>query len=206
MAKPASKPNWTYNNPDFATRSVEPTAQKKTMGFNVGERPASEFFNWLLWIISQWIDHFDETIGQTSATSTIYSAILGGASATHADINAIMADADLANQDLRILLAGPLVFAQTQIINRDGIEILGVPGATISKGGGTAIGIQIESSRVKIKDVRFLNWDEVGGEAINLTATSKNCVISDNSFHTVSKDINNLGANNVIVNNVLEID
>ena len=76
----------------------------------------------------------------------------------------------------------------------------------MSKGGSTAIGLQIESNRVKVRDARFLNWNEIGGAAIKLTNTSKNCLIVDNSFHTVTADIDDEGNNNIIVNNILEVD
>ena len=132
MARPASKPNWTYNNLDFASRTVEPTAQKKVQGWNIGERPASEMWNWLLYNISQWIDHFDETNTSAVTIRETFDAILGGANSTHADINAIMADNSLPASDLRVLIAGPLVFSQTQIVNKDGVEFYGTPGGTIS--------------------------------------------------------------------------
>ena len=206
MARPASKPDWVYNNPDFANRAVEPTAQKKTRGWDVGERPPSEIWNWVLYNISQRIDHFDETNASAVTVRQTFDAILGGANATHADLNAVMADAALGVQDLRILITGPLVFAQKQIINKDGVEIFGTPGGNLSKGGNTAIGLQIKSNRVKVRDIRFLNWDEIGGAAIKLTDTSKNCLVVDNSFHTVTTDIEDEGDNNIIVNNILEVD
>ena len=207
MARPATKPDWTKNNPNAGTERIEPTAQKKIAGFLAGERPTHEIMNWLFFNISEWIDHIDDT-NQTAVTiRQTFDAIIGGAGATHSDINAVMADAALAAQDLRILVAGPLVFVQTQIINKDGVEIFGTPGGTIAKGGNTAIGIQIESNRVKIRDARFLNWNEdPGGVAIQLTATSKNCLIVDNSFHTVTTDIEDDGENNILANNLLEID
>ena len=206
MARPASKPNWTYNNLDFASRTVEPTAQKKVQGWNIGERPASEMWNWLLYNISQWIDHFDETNTSAVTIRETFDAILGGANSTHVDINAIMADNSLPASDLRVLIAGPLVFSQTQIVNKDGVEFYGTPGGTISRGGATAVGIQITSSRIKIRDTRFLNWDQTGGKAIEIKNTSKNCLIVENYFHNVETDIDDEGSNNIIVNNVLEID
>ena len=206
MARPASKPDWMKNNPNFAQRAVEPTAQKKTMGWNIGERPASEIFNWILWNFSEWLDHFDESNTSAITIRETFDAILGGANSTHADINAIMADGSLAASDLRVLIAGPLVFAQTQIVNKDGVEFYGTPGGTISRGGATAVGIQITSSRIKIRDTRFLNWDQSGGKAIEIKNTSKNCLIVENYFHNVETDIDDEGKNNIIVNNVLEID
>lgn len=206
MARPPSKPNWLYNNPDFATKATEPTAQKKTNGWSPNERPPAEMFNWLQWNISQWIDHFDESNTGAITVRNIYNAVLGGTNSTHTDLNAVMADTTLPAQDIRILIAGPLVFTSTQVIDKDGVEIFGTPVGTISKGGSTAIGIQVNNLRVKIRDCRFLNWNETGGIAIQLNSSSKNCLIVDNSFHTVSTDIQDNGTNNVIVNNILEVD
>ena len=207
MARPASKPNWAYNNPNFAQRVVEPTAQKKTQGWNVAERPASEFLNWLLYNLSQWIDHFDESNSAAVTLRQTFDAVIGGPSSSHADINAVMSDAALGNQDLRILVAGPLVFSGTQIVSKDGVEIFGTPGGTLAKGGNTVVGIQVTAKRVKIRDCRFLNWDAPGaGIAIELKDTAKNCLIVDNSFHSVVTDIKDDGNNNIIVNNILEED
>ena len=206
MARPASKPDWTYNNPNFGDSTVEPTPQKKVQGFGASERPAPQHWNWLLYNISEWIDHFDETNQSAITVRQTFDAVIGGAGQTHIDLNAVMADAALSNQDLRILMAGPVVFAQTQIINKDGVEIFGTPKGTISKGGGTVIGIQVETNRVKIRDARFLNWDEVGGAAIKLTDTSRNCLIVDNSFHNVTRGILNESKKNITANNILEVD
>ena len=108
MARPAEKPNWGYNNQDFANRVIEPTTQKKIQGWNVGERPASEFLNWLFYNVSQWIDHFDETNQSAVTLRETFDAILGGNDSTHNDLNAVMADATLGTQDLRILITGHL--------------------------------------------------------------------------------------------------
>ncbi len=44
--KPTSKSDWTLGNPDFATVTVEPTAQKKEDGWFPDERPPREFMNY----------------------------------------------------------------------------------------------------------------------------------------------------------------
>ena len=205
MAEPSSKPDWLYTNPNLAQKAVEPTTQKKTAGWSASERPPAETFNWLLWNISQWIDHFDDTNQGAITVRSTYNAILGGPNDTHVDLNAVMADATLPAENLRILIAGPLVFSTTQIITKAGVEIFGTPSGTISKGGGSTIGIRVNAVRAKIRDCRFLNWDETGGKAIELTAMAKNCLIVDNLFHTVTTDIDDSGENNIIANNLLEI-
>lgn len=206
MARPASKPDWAFNNPNFAQRVIEPTAQKKQRGWDASERPPSEFMNWLFNNISEWIEHFDETNASAVTLRQTFDAILGGTGSTHVDLNAVMSDAALPAQDLRILIAGPQVFAATQIINKDGVEIFGTPGGTMSRGGNTVTGIQVENNRVKIRDCRFLNWDRPAGAAIKLTGASKNCLIVDNSFHDVSGDVVDDGENNIIANNIIEVD
>ena len=206
MARPSSKPNWTFGNPQVATKAVEPTAEKKVDGWSPTERPTAEHFNWLFRNTSEWINHFDDTNAGATTVRSIYNAILGGTDSTHADLNAVMADNTIPSQDLRILISGPIVFSATQIINRDGVEIYGTPVGTISKGGSTVVGIQINNARVKIRDCRFLNWNETGGKAIQLQSGSKNCLIIENSFHTVATDIEDNGTNNIIANNILEIN
>ena len=206
MARPSSKPDWTYGNPDVARIAVEPTAQKKQDGWAPTERPPAATFNWVWRNFSDWINHFDETNTGALTVRNIYNAVLGGTDSTHTDLNAVMSDSALPAQDIRILIAGPLVFTSTQVINKDGVEIFGTPVGTISKGGSTGIGIQVNNDRVKIRDCRFLNWNETGGKAIQLNSSSKNCLIVDNSFHTVTVDIEDNGNNNIIANNILEIN
>ena len=206
MARPSSKPDWTFGNPQVAVKAIEPTAEKKTDGWAPTERPPAETFNWLFRNISLWINHFDTTNTGAITVRNIYNAVLGGTDSTHVDLNAVMADVSLPSQDLKILIAGPLVFSSTQVINKDGVEIYGTPPGTISKGGSTVIGIQVNNARVKIRDCRFLNWNETGGKAIQLQAASKNCLILENSFHTVTTDIEDNGTNNIIANNILEVN
>lgn len=71
MAKPSSKLDWTVGNPDIATTTVEPDPSKKQTGWAVDERPGRQYFNWLFWIIDQWIKYFN-TIGvpEWDATTT----------------------------------------------------------------------------------------------------------------------------------------
>ena len=57
--KPTSKSDWTLGNPDFATVTVEPTAQKKEDGWFPDERPPREFMNYLFNIPGQWTDYFE---------------------------------------------------------------------------------------------------------------------------------------------------
>ena len=205
MAKPTAKPNWTYNNPDEATEAIEPVAQKKVSGFVANERPAHQLFNWLFRNISLWIDHFDDTNSGSIVVRNTYDAIVGGTiGKTHDSLNAVMADPSIPAADIRILVNGPLVFSQTQVINKDGTEIFGTPGGTLSKGGATVKGLSIAAQRVKIRDCRFLNWNETNGIALELTAAAVNCLIDGNNFHSVTSDITDLGRNNVIVNNILE--
>lgn len=61
MPKPTSKPSWMtgVTGPSVA----EPPSPKKSSGWNIGERPAREYFNWLFQNVSDWIDWFDSQQG-----------------------------------------------------------------------------------------------------------------------------------------------
>lgn len=51
MAKPSSLPRWA----DVGGDIVEPTSGKKDKGWEGAERPAGQYFNWLLNLIYQWL-------------------------------------------------------------------------------------------------------------------------------------------------------
>ncbi|MCP4481428.1 MAG: hypothetical protein GY817_01180 [bacterium] len=56
MAKPTSKPEWTDGTP--ANRE-EPDGSRKSTGF-LAERPPFQWWNWLIWIIGQWVNYLEE--------------------------------------------------------------------------------------------------------------------------------------------------
>ena len=56
------------NGTGAAPNVVEPTAGKKDTGWNEGERPPRETFNWLHRITNDWIEWFDQELGAGALT------------------------------------------------------------------------------------------------------------------------------------------
>jgi hypothetical protein len=59
MARPDELPRWADGVDALIT---EPSEGKKTIGWDAGERPPAQFFNWLLNRIYQWLVYADQVI------------------------------------------------------------------------------------------------------------------------------------------------
>jgi hypothetical protein len=57
LPKPSAKPNWTNATP---TNREEPVSGLKDTGWGTNDRPQHKFFNWILWILGQWVDYFED--------------------------------------------------------------------------------------------------------------------------------------------------
>ena len=207
LAKPAFKLDWTIGNPNFGTVTVEPTAQEKEDGWVPDQRPPRETMNWLFYAVDQWIDYLEQQSDIVTANAAQYDAIVGTLG-THATINDVMTDMDgviLPVQDVRIFVIDPQTIAATQVVDKPGVEIVFHPKAAMAKGGATVIGLQVDVKRVKIFNGRFLNFDEAGGKAIELTANAKNCQIVGNTFDNNTEEIDDLGSNNSLAHNLVEV-
>lgn len=203
MAKPTSKPNWTVGNPDFATVTVEPSAAKKEAGWLPDERPSREFMNWLFNNLGEWVDYFETEIDGFSGQSIIYDAFVG-AGGTHADINALMSDPAIATLK-NILIVSTLAVDATQVINQDGMNFTFKANAGILKNGptGANLGLQIDGSRVRIINGRFLSFSDGGDKAMQINGN--NCLVMGNMFNSNDTAIENLGNNNELTANIEEV-
>lgn len=200
MAKPSSKPDWTITNPDQASISVEPSGSKKNIGWLADERPAAEFWNWLLLNITEWINYFETLTDGLANQLGQYDAVIGFGG-THASINALMADAGIATLK-NVLVTDSILVDTIQVINQPGMNFTFKPQTSLSMGAAT-IGLRIDAERVRIKNARFLNFT---GKAIELTANAKNCMIVENYFKNNTVTIDDaLGTNNLITNNLEEV-
>lgn len=206
MAKPASKPEWTVDNPNFGTVTVEPTAQKKQDGWLPDERPPRQFMNWLFFIINEWIDYFEQVTDGLIALQSTFDAVVG-TGGTHADINEVMADGNIANIK-RILVISPLVVLVKQVIDQPDIHIEFKPQATFTDGADLATGLELTAAakRCNILYGRFSGFDNGGGdEAIKLLAGANNCHIMGNRFFNNSNNISDLADGTVMTGNIVEV-
>lgn len=202
MAKPSSRIDWTLANPDQATISVEPTAQKKTAGWLPDERPPREYLNWLFQNVDEWIKYFETLTDELKTQLSEYDAVIGFGG-THADINSLMADPNIANLK-NVLISGNLLVETTQIINQPGMNFIFKPSISMTAGAAT-IGLRIDAERVRILNARFVNFT---GKAIELTVNAKNCILTNcmfknNTYPPVDDTLG--GVNNIQSNNLEEV-
>lgn len=205
MAKPTSKPDWTVGNPNFATVTVEPTAGKKENGFDAGERPARETFNWLFYNVDEWIDYLEGVTDNLLVLQNFYDAVVGtdGDFATLADM---VADAAYTSGDIKnVLITSDQALSAPITLDQDDLNLDFKPGVSINKGGSNNKGIIVDASRVRIRGGRFANFSTASDIALEIAATASGVIVSENFFLNNDTDINDLGATNVVLsNNIVE--
>jgi hypothetical protein len=83
MAKPTNTPRWANVSGDI----VEPSSDKKDVGFISGERPPAQFLNWLLNLLYQWIAWLNDIVAPSSGSEALSISSAGtlGANGKHGD-------------------------------------------------------------------------------------------------------------------------
>jgi len=202
MAKPAQDAKWATSGSALIT---DPGVGKRDTGWIV-EIPPVEFFNWWMNNVGNWIEYLDLQVDAVAALQGVYDAIVG-AGGTHATLNAVVADmgVNLPAQDIRVFVMDPQTLTTTQVLDKEGMDIIFHPKAFVAKGLTLVIGLQIDAKRIKITGGRFLNFNEVGGVAIDMTANAKNCYVTMNTFDSNTSEIVDGGSNNTKVHNIEEI-
>lgn len=193
-SKPLEKPEWATG---VGADVVTPSVPKQGVGW-ISEKPALQYFNWLFKFIYLWIAYFEN---RTDALLLGFDAIVGsGTGCSHASINAVMADAGIATIKRVLVTSSP---GENQTIDHAGIEFIFKPQATITK-SASAVGITITASKTKIIGATFSGFNGGGDKAILISATKKNCLITQCSFLNCSTDIDDQGTNNYLTNNIVE--
>jgi len=199
MAKPDKHLDWTDGD---AQKVVEPTTGKKLLGWTGSERPPAEFMNWLFYYQDQWNKYFDGEVDKVLASGLVYDAIVG-VGGTHNTIEDVMSDPDVATLK-NVLVISPFTLTSTIVINQDDMKFTFTPKATIAK-GSIGLGVQITSERVTFEGCRFLNFSGGSEEAMQLSATSKYCIVKECRFLNNDTAINDQGIGNVLTGNIEEI-
>ncbi len=199
MAKPSTHIDWTDGAPAKVT---EPTAGKKLSGWLKGERPAFQFMNFLFFRIDEWIKYFEAETDLLIGLQSIFDYVVG-VGGTHADINALMADGSVANYS-RVFVKDAATLTVTQVISKEGMDFTFGSNAHYSKGATLGIALDITAPNVSVRGGRFLNWDEAGGRGIRLSAPATGSMIVENRFNNCPTEIEDLGSNNLKVNNITE--
>lgn len=113
----------------FGTNLAAPSLTKRSNGWAVGEKPASQFLNYIIWLISIWIDWFDEQVqfnygllpGYIVGSSAQVTAGVANYSSVQSAINAAVAAGGA--QVIRIL---PGTYTENITIANSQLTILGV--------------------------------------------------------------------------------
>lgn len=200
LPKPASHINWTDGAP---AKVQEPTGGKKLLGWAFKERPPFEFMNWLFFRLDEWVKYLESITDEVSLQKQEYDAIIG-VGGTHADFNAYEADAGVALLK-NVLVTTPLTLATNQVITQSGVKFTFKPQAIITKAVGCTIGLQFTGARVTILGGRFVGFNVAGDKAIQLTAPSKNNLVTECRFIDCLSEIDDLGSNNTLTANISEV-
>ncbi len=93
MAKPSKIPTWaTVEDTDPTTgklNRVEPSAGIKQTGFTYNEKPPRQYFNWLLWLIGEWLTWINDNINQALNTNSdvVFDSVQATTQTTSPTIN-----------------------------------------------------------------------------------------------------------------------
>jgi hypothetical protein len=201
FSRPTEYPQWTVGNPGV---QVEPTSGQKFGGFVPNQRPPSTWVNWLLGNISDWINWLDQQT-QLNNSQNAYDAVIG-TNGTHATINALMSDTNYpSGVGFRVLVTTPQTLTSTQVINKTDFEFDFKSSAIYSKGLTTTPGISIQAQRTRLKGGRFTSWSGGSDVAIQIESGIKNCFVQNTSHNNNTTDVNDLGSNNVVSDNIAEL-
>ena len=197
--KPATKPDWTRTNP---TARVEPSGSKKENGWDPNERPPREFMNWLFYSVGvEWLDYFEEVTDGLISLQSTYDVVVG-VGGTHATLNDAIADASLGD-NLRVLVQDPATLTATQVLSKNGWEIVFKPRAIYSQGAATTPGIQVTGDRVKLVGGRFTDFD--GGSDVAIQIDGENCRVQDCNFLNCDVSIQDNATNTLLTANLDEV-
>lgn len=197
MAKPTRLPTWAT---DGGALVADPGIAKQAQGWAV-EIPAVNYENWYKNLVGQWVTYIDTELDVVKGVQLAFDAIVG-ANGNYASLQEAIDDLPV---NSRIFVKDPATLTTKVDINKEGMEIFFHPNASYSKGPSLVTGLEISASRVKLKDGRFLNFDEVLGNAIVLTVDAKNCFVKDNTFFNNTNEIQDNGSNNVQSGNIAEV-
>jgi len=203
--KPSSKPNWTLGNASFGTVTVEPSTGKKLAGWDAGERPPHQTFNWLFYNIgTEWLDYFEEVTDGLVNLQGIFDAVVG-TGGDFATLDDLVADAGyLAGSIKNILVTSDQTVSSPITISQNDVNMEFKPGVEILKGIGANRALIIDAERVRITKGRFANFIDGGDVAIEVAASAKYVMIMENFFFNNTAGILDSGGTAVLLSNNIE--
>lgn len=205
MAKPTSKPDWTVGNPSFGTVTVEPSAGKKQNGWDVAERPARQFMNWLFFNIGEWIDYFETTTDGLLNLQGIFDAVVG-TGGDFATLTDLVLDADYQAGNVKnILITSDQTLNAPITFDQNDLNIEAKPGVNILKGIGAAQAFIIDAERIRLNKLRFANFSAGGDIAVRIEGTAKYTIVNQCYFLNNDTEIEDNGVASSLAQNIEEV-
>lgn len=171
MPKPTSFANWTVGHPEFATKTVEPSAGFKQVGWLPDMMPPAEYHNYLAWNADQW-NQWNKRAGGADY-------IVGDEDID--DFTDLAAAVAAASPGESIRVKKDITLAATLVINKAGLRIIFDPNVTMTKGVATT-GIQVSAARVRLSGGRMAGYTVGGDIAIEVIAGGDYARIQDFNF------------------------
>lgn len=192
MAKPATKPDWTFTNP---AQRVEPGAAKKENGWDENERPPKEYMNWLFFNLTEWINYLEEQADLfTSAKQVLVDSSIGTSSfPTFKTLQEAHDEAQVV-AGWKILIISNLDLDATVNITKPDIEIEQRPGTRLRKGAGapatgfTGLQIGATADRVRLTSIAMGSatgaeqFSGAGDEALDIDVGADNVFLNNPIF------------------------
>ena len=184
MAKPGAYLDWVTDG--SAAKQVEPSDPKKLLGWIGNEAPSFQYFNWLFYLLDQWLKYLETT---TDAYRLQYDAYVG--TSTGCTYSNIQDAINAASVGWNIFVVDSLTCTTEVSINKTDISITFKDGVTYTKGTGATdcINVSNTGTRATIRGGRFVGFTN----AIDLNATVPNVMIRDCRFSGNTVDINDAG-------------
>lgn len=161
--KPADHTDW------IGTLFQTPSAGKKSLGWEAGERPPAEFFNYLFRRQDEWNKYFEEV---TDALLSPFDAIIGDTgsdpAATHDTLQEAVDDVALGS-NVSVLVRKSETVNTTIGLVKPGWRIQCQPGVVYTKGSALQ-GINIGAADIQFLNGRFVGFTGGSDEAINISA------------------------------------
>jgi hypothetical protein len=166
LPKPSSKTLWTKTNP---TVRVEPSGSKKNTGWAPNERPPAEYFNWLEYIVNEWIEYLESVTDSFIGYQSIYAAFVGtGGIATHADLNSAVTDVAAGS---KILVVSSATINTPQLISKNRLTIEFLPNVIYTK-GTSQYGLQVQADYCRILGGEFEGFSGGSDAAVRVDSGS----------------------------------
>lgn len=197
-SKPPFHLDWVPS--DDPTKVVDPGTGKKNNGWLPGERPGSQFMNWLFYFTDQWNKYFEQV---TDTLEGQYDVVIGtDPMATHATLQAANDDVLVGNNQRVLVKVGQTLNA-TINLSKPGWRITFAPGVTLSKGTAT-IGLQLNANSIEILHARFAGFSTSGDIAIQSLATKKYCKVLFSNFANCDTEVDDSAVTVVTLGNITE--